>query len=125
VQVITIGSNLATSERAVELAETYPEVYAAVGVHPHDASEANEATYHCLREWARHPRVVAIGEIGLDFYYEHSPRAVQREVFLRQLELAREVGLPAVIHDRDAHEEVEAVLRETWERGGGEPLRVV
>lgn len=113
--IITIGSDLASSEAAVRLAETYPSVYATVGIHPHDAVQFNEEAYQRLRELAAHPRVVAIGEIGLDYYYDHSPRPVQRAVFVRQLELARETGLPFVVHNREADEDTMAVLRD-WGR---------
>lgn len=110
--IITIGADLPSSEAAVRLAETYPGVYAAVGIHPHDAKTANEAAYARLKELAAHPKVVAIGEIGLDYYYDYSPRDVQRDVFIRQLALARETGLPFVVHNRDASDDVMAVLRE-------------
>lgn len=104
VQIVTIGTTVETSERAVALAERYPQVYATVGIHPHDAASADEDAFARMKAWASHPKVVAIGEIGLDFYYDHSPRPVQLDVFRRQLELAREVGLPIVIHSRDAAE---------------------
>lgn len=110
--IITIGADLPSSEAAVRLAERYPSVYAAVGIHPHDAKTADEAAYARLKELAAHPKVVAIGEIGLDYYYDYSPRDVQRSVFIRQLQLAREVGLPFVVHCRDASEDVMAILRE-------------
>lgn len=124
VQVITIGSDLATSRRAIELAETYPEVYATVGIHPHDAASADDDAFRTLASWAAHPRVVAIGEIGLDFHYDFSPRDVQRDVFRRQLRLAGQMGLPVVIHDREAHDAVMEVLEEAWaaeEEGSGPP----
>lgn len=112
VAIVTIGSDLASSERAVALAERYPSVFAAVGIHPHEASGATEAAYERLRVLADHPKVVAIGELGLDYYYDHSPRPVQREVFIRQLALARETGLPFVVHNREADTDVMAVLQD-------------
>lgn len=112
VAIVTIGSDLASSERAVALAEANETVYAAVGIHPHEASGATDAAYARLEELAAHPKVVAMGEMGLDYYYDHSPRPVQRDVFIRQLGLARDVGLPFVIHTRDSHEDVMAVLRD-------------
>src|SRR5690606_9334665 len=112
VTIVTIGADVPTSEAAVQLAEPYPSVYAAVGIHPHDAKTADEAAYRRLKELAAHPKVVAVGEIGLDYYYDFSPREVQREVFVRQLQLARETGLPFIAHHRDASEAVMAVLRE-------------
>lgn len=110
--IITIGADLPSSEAAVKLAEKYEDVYATVGIHPHDAKTADEAAYARLRELAAHPKVVAIGEIGLDYYYDHSPRDVQRDVFIRQLDIARETGLPFVVHNRDASDDVMTVLRE-------------
>lgn len=110
--IVTIGADMRSSEEAVRLAEAYPSVYATVGIHPHDAASATATSYERLRELSAHPRVVAIGEIGLDYHYDHSPRAVQRDVFIRQLALARETGLPFVVHNREADEDVMAILRE-------------
>ena len=90
--------------RALRIAQQLG-VPASAGVHPHEAKLANEAVYDELRALARDRRIVAIGEIGLDFHYDHSPRDVQREVFRRQVRLAREVGLPVIIHTREADEE--------------------
>ena len=105
-------------EAGVRLAEQYSFIYATVGVHPHDASKAAEETFERLHTLARHEKVLAIGEIGLDYHYEFSPRDVQRSVFARQLELAAEAGKPIVIHTREAWEDTLAMLREGW-RGGG------
>lgn len=110
--IITIGADLASSERAVQLAEQHASVYASVGIHPHDASGATEAAYDRLQQLAMHPKVVALGEIGLDYHYDHSPRPVQRQVFVRQLNVARETGLPFIIHNRKADADVMAVLRD-------------
>ena len=99
--VVTIGADLASSRAAVALAERYSGLYATVGVHPHSASSVEAGTLDALRELARHPRVVAVGEVGLDYYYEFSPREVQREVFEAQLALADEVGKPVAVHLRD------------------------
>lgn len=117
VQMITIGSDLHTSQRAIELAESFPEVFATVGIHPHEADSADEAAYEQLIAWAAHPKVVAIGEIGLDYHYNFSEPEVQRRVFWRQLEVAREVDLPVVIHDREAHEDVVRLLEESEAKG--------
>ena len=116
--IINPGTDLESSRRAVHLAESYPEVYAAVGVHPHDAKNVTEFTLRELRGLARHSKVVAIGEIGLDYYRDLSPRAVQRSVFRRQLELADELGVPVILHDRDAHRDILAILEE-WKTAGG------
>ncbi|MCX7993012.1 MAG: TatD family hydrolase [Fimbriimonadales bacterium] len=109
---ILIGYDLESSQRAVELAEGSDLLYAAVGIHPHDASRCSGDTLHHLRELAQHPCVVAIGEIGLDFYRDLSPRTVQHEAFHAQLQLAAELGLPVVIHCRDAYDELLEVLRD-------------
>ncbi|HLM57358.1 MAG TPA: TatD family hydrolase [Pyrinomonadaceae bacterium] len=99
-------------ERAVRVAESYEGVYAAVGVHPHDAKLYDDEAERRLLELTRPGgRVVAWGEIGLDYHYDHSPRDVQREVFARQLRLARGAGLPVVIHSREADEETIEILR--------------
>ncbi len=98
---------------ALALAERHPGIYVAVGIHPHAASTFSPEALGKLREWARHPRVVAIGEIGLDFYRDLSPRGAQREAFRAQLELAGELGLPVIIHQREAREAVMEEL-ERW-----------
>jgi len=99
--------------RALALAERHPGLYVAVGIHPHVASQFSSQLLAQLRSWARHPRVVAIGEIGLDFYRDRSPREAQREAFRAQLELAGELGLPVIIHQREAREAVMEEL-ERW-----------
>ena len=110
--IINIGIDLASSMRSIELAEKYPFIYASVGIHPHDAGRAPKGYIEKLEEMAKHPKVVAVGEMGLDFYRDRSPRPVQREVFREQLQLARKINLPIIIHDRDAHEEVAQILEE-------------
>jgi TatD DNase family protein len=106
----------------VRVAEGYENVYAAAGVHPHDARLFDDAAAERLRKLlAGSPRVVAWGEIGLDYHYDHSPRDVQREVFRRQLRLAREVALPVIIHSREADEDTVEILAREWAgaaRGG-------
>ncbi|MGQ0761493.1 MAG: TatD family hydrolase [Acidobacteriota bacterium] len=107
-------------ERAVALAEQHPEVYCAIGVHPHDAKLFDEAAQQRLIDLAKQStRVVAWGEIGLDYHYDHSPREVQREVFRRQLGIARELNLPVVIHSRVADEDTIGILREGLSKSGG------
>jgi TatD DNase family protein len=99
-------------ERAVGLAEKHPDIYAAVGVHPHDAKLFDNRAEQRLLELAKQsPRVIAWGEIGLDYHYDHSPRDVQREAFGRQLRLARSLDLPVVIHSREADDDTIAILR--------------
>jgi len=109
--IVDIGTDLASSQAAVALAEAYSQIYAAVGVHPHDAKTLTEELLEELRALASHPKVVAIGEIGLDFYRDLSPQDKQRQAFKQQLALASEIGKPVIIHDRDAHSEVMATLR--------------
>jgi len=105
-------------EVAIRLAEQYPFVHATVGVHPHYAGKATEETFAQLHELVKHPKVLAIGEIGLDYHYDFSPRDVQRSVFERQLTLAAEAGKPVVIHTREAWDDTLDVLRSRWQGGG-------
>jgi TatD DNase family protein len=100
---LTIGTDVPTAEAAVTLAATELDIYAAVGIHPHDASTADEAALARITALARAPRVVAIGEIGLDYYRDHSPRPVQRRALVAQLQLARTVAKPVLLHCREAH----------------------
>ncbi|HZO88194.1 MAG TPA: TatD family hydrolase [Chthonomonadaceae bacterium] len=112
-QMIVVGYDLASSEQAVALAEAYPGVlFAAVAVHPHDARTWSQEAAARLRALAQNPRVVAIGEIGLDFHYDFAPRPAQYEAFRAQMRLAREVGLPVIIHCREAYPETLDVLAE-------------
>jgi TatD DNase family protein len=111
--IIVPGGDLETSREACELAAGYEMIYSAVGVHPHDADRVGEKCYDIIREMAaNNPKVVAIGEIGLDFYRDRSPREDQERVFRRFIRLAREVALPLIIHDRDAHDRVMRILIE-------------
>ncbi|MBA3975400.1 MAG: TatD family deoxyribonuclease [Candidatus Solibacter sp.] len=102
----------------IRLAEAYPFIYATVGVHPHEASKADDSTWPELRALASHPKVVAIGEIGLDSHYNFSPPDVQREVFVRQLEIARDSALPIVIHTREAWDGTFSILESHWPANG-------
>lgn len=110
--VMNIGYDLESSVTAVEHAAKYPWCYAAVGCHPHDTKTMDEAALVMFRGLAKKPKVKAIGEIGLDFYYDHSERDVQRYWFRRQVQLALELEMPIVIHDRDANDEVMSILKE-------------
>jgi TatD DNase family protein len=116
VAILTVGADLPSSRRAVALAEQHDCIYAAVGMHPHDARKLDGAALAELRELARHPKVVAVGEIGLDFYRDLSPRDVQRRAFRAQLAWAARLGKPVIIHDRDAHDEIMAILGD-WATG--------
>ena len=109
---VTIGCDLTTSRAAVELADRYPFVYATVGVHPHEAKQIGDSWYDDLRRLAQHKKVVAYGEIGLDYHYNHSPPKLQRERFREQIILARDLRLPIVVHTREAQEDTIAILKE-------------
>jgi TatD DNase family protein len=115
---IGTGNGPPDLEAAIRLADRYPFIVATIGVHPHDASKATPETFLRLRELAAHPRVVALGEIGLDYHYDFSPRDVQRSVFEAQLEIAAQAGKPIVIHTREAWQDTVEVLRSQW-RGAG------
>jgi TatD DNase family protein len=100
---LTIGTDVATSEAAIALAASEPDVYAAVGIHPHDARTADADALRRITALATAPKVVAVGEIGLDYYRDHSPRDAQRATLVAHLELARRVGKPVLLHCREAH----------------------
>ncbi len=110
--VMDVGFDLESSMMAVEHAKAHPWCYAAVGCHPHDAKTMDEESMILFKGLAKKPKVMAIGEIGLDFYYDHSERDVQRYWFRRQIQLALSIGKPVIIHDRDAHGEVMQILKE-------------
>ena len=111
--VLNPGADIETSKRSIELAQKYDFIYAAVGVHPHDVGELKDDAIDELRKLAlSSDKVKAIGEIGLDYYYDNSPRDVQREWFKKQILLANELKLPIIIHDRDAHQDTFDILKE-------------
>ena len=112
-RLVVIGAvgDPSSAERAVALAEHDPDVWATVATHPHDVEKMTPAWWATHERLARHPRVVAIGETGLDYYYDHSPRELQQECFGRFIELARSVNKPVVCHIRDAHDDARRVLR--------------
>jgi TatD DNase family protein len=111
-RIISVGSDFTSSRHACALADEHAEIYAAVGVHPHDAVTVVPRTLEGLRLLASNSRVVAWGEIGLDYHYNFSPRDSQLDVFRKQLEIAGELNLPVIIHDREAHREVLSVLKD-------------
>lgn len=115
--IVNPGTDLEDSRRAVELAEKHPQIYAAVGFHPHEAKKADERSLQEIEDLSRHPKVVAIGEIGLDFYYDYSPRDVQESVLKAQLAMARRTNLPVVIHTRDSHARTVEIVREALGAG--------
>ena len=111
--IVDPGCDLESSRRAVEIAEQYPHVYAAVGWHPENCAPYTRESLDTLRAWAKNPKVVAIGEIGLDYYWEQNPpREWQQEVFRAQLALAQELSLPVIVHDRDAHADSLTIVKE-------------
>ncbi len=110
--LVTIGCDLATSQAAIGLADRYPFVYATVGVHPHEVKHIGDGWYVELQQLARHPKVVAYGEIGLDYHYNHSPPKQQRARFREQIGVARDLRLPVVIHTREAQEDTITILKE-------------
>lgn len=109
--VVNTGANIPSSRASIALAERYPFIYAAVGVHPHDVSEMKEADLEELRELCQHKKVVALGEIGLDYHYDHSPRDIQRLWFAKQLKLAADLQIPAVIHSREAAQDTMDIIK--------------
>ncbi len=111
-RIITIGIDLTSSRRAVELADQYPGVFATIGIHPHSAEEASDVVYQELKKLTSKPKVVGYGEIGLDYARMYAPKKNQLQVFAQQLELARDLHLPVVIHDRDAHKDTLMLLRQ-------------
>ena len=117
-RIITVGIDMVSSIAALKLAREYDSVFAAVGYHPHNASECNRQALNKLIETASDPKVVAWGEIGLDFYRNRSSRDDQMNVFLQQLEIAGKLGLPVIIHDREAHNEILSILKKTGKGDG-------
>jgi TatD DNase family protein len=124
--ILAIGSGTGpgTLDCAIRMAEQHDWIYASIGIHPHEAKLATDVDYVELESLARHPRVIGFGEIGLDYYYDHSPRDVQQQVFLRQMEIARAAKLPIIIHCRpsdnseNAWEDTLRLIRENWASSG-------
>lgn len=125
------GTDVSSSRAAVKLAEHYESIYACVGIHPHDAQKASEQDFKEIEHLAQQPKVVALGEIGLDYHYEFSPRDIQREVFLRQLQIAARRNLPVVIHTRESKNDAMQIVRQVlndfpdWKRSENTPQRGV
>ena len=118
--VITLGSDILSSRKALELAQTHDAVFAGVGIHPHEAKKAGKRSYSTLTKLSKEPKVVAIGEVGLDFYRDHSPQEQQEEVFRNQIRLAKKVERPLVLHERESHDDMIRILKEerAWEVRG-------
>ena len=117
--IVNAASDVRTARIGRGLAERYPFVYFAAGVHPHEASGMDGGTADELKELLAHPKAVAVGEIGLDYHYDLSPRDVQRERFREQMELARETGKPVIIHEREACADTLEILRDYWDEVPG------
>ncbi len=109
-KIISVGIDLESSRRAIALAEQHQGIYATVGVHPHNVTELSEEAYSELQGLCRHAKVVAYGEIGLDYVKNYAPIALQKEHFARQVALAKELQLPLVVHDREAHDDIMEIL---------------
>lgn len=119
-RIVTVGADIATSKAAIELTKKYPFVYGAIGVHPSDVTELDEEKIAWLLEMSREDKIVAIGEIGLDYHYDEPLPEIQKKWFIRQLALAREAGLPVIIHSRDAAEDtLQIMLKNHAEELGG------
>ncbi|MBR5235836.1 MAG: TatD family hydrolase [Clostridia bacterium] len=111
--LVNIGADMESSHAGVKLAAENDFIYASVGVHPHDTEFMTDDDVEILRVLATEPKVVAIGEIGLDYYYDNSPRDLQKKWFRRQIELAKELNLPYIVHDRDAHQDTMDIIHKT------------
>jgi TatD DNase family protein len=112
-RILTIGNGAGPDDMGcgIPFAESRPWIFTTVGIHPHDASKVEERHFALMEELAEHPRVLAIGETGLDYHYDNSPRDVQRDVFRRQLQVAAKRRMPVIVHTREADEDTEAILR--------------
>lgn len=118
--IMNVGSNMESTEETLELARTYPFIYGAAGVHPSEADELNEVLFARLREIVKEEKILAVGEIGLDYYWDEPERDIQKKWFARQLELARESKLPVIIHSRDAAKDTYDIMKaEKAEEIGG------
>ncbi|MDK2822273.1 MAG: TatD DNase family protein [Clostridia bacterium] len=118
--ILNVGYNLLHAQKSIALADKYDFIYSSVGLHPHDAKDGDKYLWDELYKLARHPKVVALGEMGLDYYWDNSPRNVQRDVFRHQIGMAKDLQLPIIIHDRDAHQDVLTIVKEerAFEVGG-------
>lgn len=115
--LVNCGSDLISSRRSQVLSQKYKKIYFAAGIHPHEAAEMGENDFDEIRELLKDPKCVAIGEIGLDYHYDFSPRDVQKQVFEYQLKLAKELDKPVIIHDREAHEDTWELLKKYQPKG--------
>lgn len=111
-KIVNVGFNRETIPSSLALAEKYDFIYTAVGWHPQDAKDMREEDFDWLRDLSKHEKVIAIGEIGLDYYWDTSPKDVQQKIFRQQIQLAKELNLPIIIHDREAHQDIVDILRQ-------------
>lgn len=116
--ILTVGTEESYFARVRTIVDRYPFIYGAIGIHPHNAKDYNDRTEKVILEAAQHPRIVGYGEVGLDFFKNHSPRDAQKRVFARQLSLARQIGLPVIIHSREAREETIDILQREYSGAG-------
>ena len=116
--VVNVGADIKSSQNSINLANKFDFVYASVGIHPHDAINAKEEDYDQLKKWLQLDKVVALGEIGLDYYYDHTPKDIQRQVFKKQLKICENVTKPVIIHSREASQEVFDILKESGVKKG-------
>ncbi len=115
--IINCGTNLSSSLMSIDMAKKYPNLYAAVGVHPHEAEDTTDEEFDEIVKLINQKKVVAIGEIGLDFHYDFSPREIQIKMFEKQVRLAKELDMPIIVHDREAHEETYKILKKYQPKG--------
>jgi TatD DNase family protein len=108
--IINVGADLASSHRSLELSLNYNKIFSTVGIHPHDATDLDQKSLIVMKDLAKADKVVGIGETGLDFHYDNSPRNIQKQAFQKQIDLAQEINLPLVIHSREADEETMSML---------------
>lgn len=117
--IINVGCDMRTSLKSIALAKQYDFIYAAVGIHPHDAKSMDKDTLNVIGSLADNPRVKAIGEIGLDYHYDLSPREIQKQRFIEQIDLAKQLKLPIIVHDRESHGDVMDIFKKMNVKGMG------
>ena len=117
-KMICVGTDLKTSERALELANQYTEIYATVGYHPHESKDAQKGYLYELEEMSKNPKVVAIGETGLDYHYNISPENTQKKIFREQIELSQDVKIPIIMHNRNSSDDLLSIIESTDLRNG-------
>lgn len=117
--ILTVGTEEPYFEKVAQLIDRYPFIYGAIGIHPHNARDFDGRLEKVVRQAARHPKIVGCGEVGLDFFKNHSPKETQKKVFVKQLAMAQDMGLPIIVHSRDARQETLEILKSEYRAGGG------